>query len=140
MKIQHLPDAAVPEALTDPLAGRKMAGNPTYDPVLKIQAETTLQAGRTNYYLVWVEHPQREDQAPYRAECEDLIEALGLTFDEGNIFKEIWRTANARKGNGKPGQDDLRAGQKIVHYAKRILRKVELAMNPAKTMAERHPL
>ena len=79
-----------------------------------------------NYYLVQVEHPQREDQQPYQAECEDIIEALELTFDEGNIFKEIWRSANARKGNGKPGNTELRGAEKIFHYAGRILKRAML--------------
>lgn len=79
--------------------------------------------GLTNYYLVKVDNPQREDQAPYQAECEDIIEALGLNFDEGNIFKEIWRSANARKGNGKPGNTVVRGAEKILHYAKRIHRR-----------------
>ena len=46
--------------------------------------------GLTNYYLVKVNNPQRKDQPAYQAECEDIIEALELNFDEGNIFKEIW--------------------------------------------------
>ena len=81
--------------------------------------------GRVNYYLVEVKHPQREDQPPYQAECEDIIEALELNFDEANIFKEIWRTARARQGTKKEGNSELRAAQKIVHYGKRILRRVE---------------
>lgn len=85
-----------------------------------------LTGGRTNYYLVRVEHPQREEQPPYQAECEDIIDALNLTFDEANIFKEIWRSANARQMNGKPGHSALYGAQKIVHYAKRILRKYTL--------------
>ncbi len=80
--------------------------------------------GLTNYYLVRVDAPQRTEQVPYQAECEDIIEALDLNFDEGNIFKEIWRTANARKGNGKPGNTDLRAAEKIVHYANRIHKRI----------------
>lgn len=80
--------------------------------------------GRNNYYLVHVSHPQREDQGPYRAECEDIIEALELNPDEANIFKEIWRSANARKDNGKPGHTALYGAEKIVHYAGRILRRI----------------
>lgn len=79
--------------------------------------------GFVNYYLVKVEAPQREEQAPYQAECEDIIDALELTFDEGNIFKEIWRSANARKANGKPGHKALYGAEKLVHYSKRIHRK-----------------
>lgn len=79
--------------------------------------------GLTSYYLVKVDHPQREEQPPYQAECEDIIEALGLTFDEGNIFKAIWRNANARKGKAKPGNTELRDAEKIFHYAGRVYRK-----------------
>lgn len=81
-----------------------------------------LTGGRNNYYLVQVKHPQREEQPAYQAECEDIIQALGLTFDEGCAFKAIWRTANARKGNGKPDQKALYDAEKLVHYANRILR------------------
>lgn len=79
--------------------------------------------GFVNYYLVEVTHPQRAEQAPYQAECEDIIDALDMTPDEANIFKELWRTARARQGRGKEGNTPLRAAQKMVHYANRILRK-----------------
>lgn len=80
-----------------------------------------------NYYLVNIEHPQRESQQPYTAECEDIIDALNMTFDEANIFKEIWRTANARTHNkGKAGNTPARAAEKILHYAKRIYRKMTI--------------
>ena len=94
---------------------------------------TENSGGLVNYYLVRVEHPQREEHAPYQAECEDIIEALGLTFDEANIFKEIWRTANARKGVGKQGNTPLRAAQKYVHYSSRILRKAQREADSAKS-------
>jgi hypothetical protein len=89
-----------------------------------IQAETEVKGGRVNYYLCKVLFPQREEQAPYTAECEDLIDALALTPDEANIFKEIWRSANARLGNGKPDHKALYGAQKMFHYAGRILRKL----------------
>ena len=78
-----------------------------------------------NYYLSRVEFPQRKDQAPYTAECEDLIESLRLNPDEANIFKEIWRSANARLGNGKPDHKALYGAEKINHYAGRNLRRVK---------------
>lgn len=87
-----------------------------------IPAENKLSGGRVNYYLCPVPHPQREEQPAYVAECEDLIKYLGLTPDEANIFKEIWRSANARKANGKPGHTAIYGAEKIVHYAGRILR------------------
>jgi len=82
--------------------------------------------GRVNYYLVTILHPQREDQPAYNAECEDIIDALGMTFDEANIFKEIWRRSNERThGLGKVGNTPLRSAEKIAHYAARILKKAE---------------
>ena len=84
-----------------------------------------LSGGFVNYYLVDVTHPQRDGQIPYRAECEDLIEALEMTPNEANIFKELWRGANARKGNGKIGHHALYGAQKIAHYAKRHLLSVQ---------------
>lgn len=82
-----------------------------------------LTGGKVNYYLVQVEAPQREEQPPYQAECEDIIQALGMTFDEGCLFKALWRNANARKNNGKPGQSAKYDAEKMVHYANRILKK-----------------
>jgi hypothetical protein len=84
-----------------------------------------LSGGRVNYYLVEVTDPQREDQAPYRAECEDIIQALGMSFDEGCAFKALWRTANARKGNGKAGNDAVRDMEKVVHYGGRLVRQLK---------------
>lgn len=92
------------------------------------QSKPTIEnsGGRVNYYLAHVAHPQREDQPAYNAECEDIIDALGMTFDEANIFKEIWRTAKARQGSSiKEGNTPVRAAQKMVHYATRILRKAQ---------------
>lgn len=80
--------------------------------------------GRVNYYLAPIAYPQREEQPPYTAECEDIIDALGMTFDEANVFKEIWRTANERtNGKGKVGNTPVRSAQKLVHYSGRILKK-----------------
>lgn len=84
-----------------------------------------ISGGFVNYYLVAVDHPQRTNQPPYQAECEDIIDALELTPDEANIFKEIWRTARQRQGTGKLGNTPVRAAEKMVHYSNRILRKAQ---------------
>jgi hypothetical protein len=86
-----------------------------------------LTGGLTNSFLVSVDHPQREGQAPYVAECEDITDALELTPDEFCIVKSIWRTAMARKGQGKPGNTPLYDAEKQAHYANRILRKAQRA-------------
>lgn len=84
----------------------------------------TLTGGRVNYYLVKIDHPQREEQSPYQAECEDIIQSLGMDFNEGCIFKALWRSASARKANAKPGHSAVYDAEKIVHYAKRNLKRI----------------
>lgn len=88
-------------------------------------AITKLTGGRVNYYLCHVAHPQREEQPAYQAECEDIIQALGMTFDEGCLFKALWRSAAARQANGKPGHSAPYDAEKMVHYAGRILRRLK---------------
>lgn len=87
---------------------------------------TKLSGGLNNWYVVPVKHPQRKEQEPYQAECEDIIQALGMTFDEGCAFKALWRNAAARMGNGKPGNSTLYDCEKLVHYANRLLAKAFL--------------
>jgi hypothetical protein len=91
---------------------------------------TKLTGGKVNYYLVRVTYPQRINQISYQAECEDIIRALGMTFDEGCEFKAIWRTAAARLGNGKPGQTALYDAEKRVHYANASLRQYQIINLP----------
>ena len=94
-----------------------------------------LSGGLNSYYLVQVTHPQRSNQEPYVAECEDITDALGLTPDEFCIFKSIWRNAMARKGQGKPGNTAIYDAEKQVHYAKRILRKAQIAQAAEKALS-----
>ena len=105
--------------------------------------DKALTGGFTNYYLVKVEHPQREEQLPYQAECEDIIRALNMSFDEACEFKAIWRTAAARLGNGKPGQKALYDCEKRVHYAQASLRQERIAQGVepkiTKTYGTPHP-
>lgn len=76
-----------------------------------------------NYYLAHIKRPQNPEQAgvPFVVNCEDVIQALGMTFDEGCIFKSLWRTANARLGVKKADISPVREATKQVHYAQRIL-------------------
>ncbi len=86
-----------------------------------------LSGGLNNWYVVPVKNPQRKEQEPYQAECEDIIQALGMTFDEGCAFKALWRNAAARMGNGKPGNTAVYDAEKMVHYTNRILAKEKSA-------------
>lgn len=77
--------------------------------------------GSCDYYVKFVEFPMADNKQPYLAECGDLIEALEMTPNEANIFKEIWRTAAARQGKKKKGHTEVRAAEKLVWCSNRIL-------------------
>ena len=59
---------------------------------------------------------------PYDAECNDIIEALGMNYAEGNAFKAIWRRCAARKGKAKAGYKDGRYdAEKVVFFGQRMV-------------------
>lgn len=41
-----------------------------------------------SYYRVTVKEPINPNLAPYIAECNDIIQALGMSYTEGNAFKQ----------------------------------------------------
>lgn len=78
--------------------------------------------GSVSYYSVEVANPTTEGRAPYIAECNDLIEALGMNYAEGNAFKAIWRRCAARMGKSKDGyKDGLYDAEKVVFFGKRLV-------------------
>lgn len=78
--------------------------------------------GKTSYYMVEVTQPVAPTSKPYVAECQDIIEALGMDFNEGNAFKALWRRAAARLGKAKLGYTDgLYDAQKVEFYGKRLV-------------------
>ena len=81
---------------------------------------TNLTGGSSSYYVLPVTRP-RSGQ-PYQAECLDIINALGMTFVEGEAFKAIWRKAAARQGNGKPGNSALYDAEKVEFYGAEMVR------------------
>lgn len=79
--------------------------------------------GSTSYYTVEVAKPASLG-APYEAECLDIIEALEMSFIEGEAFKAIWRSCASRSlGKSKKRQTALYDAEKVVFYAKRMVRK-----------------
>lgn len=90
-----------------------------------------------NYYLVDIKDPKR--LVPYTAECEDIIEALGMTFAEGNAFKAIWRSCAARTlGKVKPSHDaaGIYDAEKVIYSGKRMLVQRTRALLPDETGGE----
>lgn len=74
-----------------------------------------------HYYRVEVKTPIAPDVKPYVAECADIIEALNMTFNEGEAFKALWRLASGKQGNGKPGSSGtIYDADKVKHYGERV--------------------
>ena len=91
------------------------------DPASVVKPDSGAHA---SYYEVSILYPK--GGFPYHAECQDIIEALGMDFNEGNAFKALWRRAAARLGKVKKGNENpLYDAQKIAFYGNRILKKEE---------------
>lgn len=85
-----------------------------------MEYKVEVSGGSCDYYRVEIKAPTTETQDTYIAECNDVIEALNMTYAEANIFKEIWRTAAARElGKVKGGHTTQRGAEKILFFAKR---------------------
>ena len=84
-----------------------------------------------HYYRVRVSTPIAPDVKAYTAECADIIEALGMTFNEGEAFKALWRLAAARQGRGKPGNKAQYDADKVAHYGERVRVQTLTASSPS---------
>lgn len=78
--------------------------------------------GSVSYYRVQITNPTSGSDA-YQAECNDIIEALGMNYAEGNAFKAIWRKCAARTlGKAKAGYEDgLYDAEKVVFFGQRMV-------------------
>lgn len=80
--------------------------------------------GSVSYYSVAVKTPTTKGRSPYVAECNDIIESLGMDYAEGNAFKAIWRMCAARSGKAKRGYTDgLYDAEKVVFFGERMVAK-----------------
>lgn len=79
--------------------------------------------GSVSYYTVEIQRPTNPTASHYRAECNDIIEALGMNYAEGNAFKALWRRAAARNlGLAKRGYTDgLYDAEKVVFFGSRLV-------------------
>jgi hypothetical protein len=81
----------------------------------------------TDYYKVSINNPTTPLVEPYSAECNDVIEALDMTYAEANVFKAIWRKSAQRTlGLSKGGNTQVYDAEKCVFFSSRIL---EIDMN-----------
>lgn len=79
--------------------------------------------GSVSYYRVRIDNPTTHTHDPYTAECNDIIEALGMNYAEGNAFKALWRRAAARTlGKAKQGYTDgLYDAEKVEFFGRRLV-------------------
>ncbi|HET8870491.1 MAG TPA: hypothetical protein VFM48_08600 [Aquabacterium sp.] len=120
-----------------PWTGSKADSNEMIDWIAKNTARDTPQqpqpmaayvqgqeytGGSVSYYQVKVTSPTSGADA-YTAECNDIIEALGMNYAEGNAFKAIWRRCAARNlGLSKRGYTDgLYDAEKVVFFGQRMV-------------------
>lgn len=86
--------------------------------------EGTYTGGSADYYQVTIMNPTTPYRGSYIAECNDIIEALGMNFAEGNAFKAIWRRAAQRTlGLRKAGakDDGLYDAEKVEFFGARMV-------------------
>jgi hypothetical protein len=93
---------------------------PPWHPLGEPNPEYT--GGSVSYYQVKVTAPTSGGDV-YTAECNDIIEALGMNYAEGNAFKAIWRRCAARTlGKAKAGyKDGLYDAEKVVFFGQRMV-------------------
>lgn len=90
--------------------------------VVRIPTESEYTGSSVSYYRVNVNEPT-SGGLPYIAECNDIIEALGMNYAEGNAFKALWRRCAARNlGLSKRGYEDgLYDAEKVEFFGKRLV-------------------
>lgn len=83
--------------------------------------------GSVSYYSVLITNPTTPGRQPYIAECNDIIEALGMSYAEGNALKALWRMCAAKNlGLAKRGYDDtLYDSEKVVFFGQRLVEKAK---------------
>lgn len=78
--------------------------------------------GSVDYYKCHVADPISKGE-PYTAESIDIIEALDMTFAEGEAFKAIWRTCTGRMGGAvKADNEALYNAEKVEFFGARMVR------------------
>lgn len=87
-------------------------------------SKPTYTGGSSDYYQVSITNTTTHGRPSYIAECNDIIEALGMNFAEGNAFKALWRRAAQRTlGLRKAGakDDGLYDAEKVEFFGARLV-------------------
>lgn len=103
--------------------GETMGISPEFCPACResdVKPKEEHTGGSSSYYVVDVKSPTTAPD-PYKAECNDIIESLDMTFAEANVFKAVWRRAAQRQGRVKKGNNSLYDAEKMVFFSERVL-------------------
>ncbi len=77
--------------------------------------------GSNDYYKVEVVNTL-DGRPAHTVQCLEVIEALGMSFVEGEAFKAIWRSCASRTlGKHKPDNNALYDAEKVEFYGKRMI-------------------
>ena len=99
----------------------RLVPEPLHVGLIEPEDDREYTGGSVSYYKVRVGSPTSGGE-PYDAECNDIIEALGMSFAEGNAFKAIWRLCAARQGLSKRGYDEgVYDAEKVVFFGQRMV-------------------
>lgn len=113
---------------------RDLSNKPHFTGVAEVSQvrEPEYTGGSVNYYKVTIRKPT-SGGAQYTAECNDVIEALGMNYAEGNIFKAIWRRCAARTlGLQKAGYDEgTYDAEKAIFFGQRLVLQDEISKEGA---------
>lgn len=102
--------------------------DPSGTPAVSVNVAAEYTGGSVSYYAVDIRAPFNASADPYTAECQDIINALKLDFNEGSAFKAIWRRAAARLGKKKLGYDNgLYDAEKTEFYGNQMKRTTPVA-------------
>lgn len=123
--IKHASSALIiaQQAQDKPVAGNDSAASETYT------------GGSADYYQVSITKTTTPGRPEYIAECNDIIEALGMNFAEGNAFKALWRRAAQRTlGLRKAGakDDGLYDAEKVEFFGARLVAQSKAMNNESK--------
>ena len=77
-----------------------------------------ITGGSQDYYKVYVKNPTTRRRG-YWAECNDIIEALGLNYAEATVMKAIWRISAWRRGLQQKAHP-LYDAEKVLFFGKRV--------------------
>lgn len=82
-----------------------------------IPALPELTGGAVSYYSTAIpKELVKEFESHVVVDAESIINSLKLNWSEANIMKELFRTANGRKGMGKKNHTELYGAEKIEYY------------------------